>query len=249
MTNHATDASLNKTARIAGLMFLCTLIIPALNWIFILSKFIAAENPINTAHNILANEFQFRISIINELITSAVIVILALALYVILKEINKNFALLALFLKLIESILTAVIALGHFIALLILNGQASLTVFDPEQVQALAGLFLNAYISLTAIPGVFVGLNLMLFSYLLFKSKYVPRMLAAFGVLSYALVFVYDSLTILMPTYASIMIIQIICSAPICIFQLIIGIWLLFKGVKAQPQNNNVLESAGKRSF
>ncbi len=234
MTNHTADALQQKTARVAGFMFLGSLIIPTLNWIFILSKLISSENVINTGHNILANEFLFRIGIIIELITSSVIIVLALALYIILKSVNKHLALLALFLKLIEAILWAVIALGHFIALLILNGQASLTVFEPEKVQAIVGLFLNVYISVTAIPGVFVGLNLMIFSYLLFKSKYIPSILAAFGVFSYVLVFIYDSLTILSPNYTTIMMIQIICTAPIGFFQLITGSWLLIKGINVQ---------------
>jgi len=67
------------------------------------------------------------------------------ATYIILKPVNINLALLALFLKLTEAFLLAIIALGHFIALLILNGRATLTVFQPEQVQALVGSFINLY--------------------------------------------------------------------------------------------------------
>ncbi len=232
MTNYTADASLSRIARIAGLLFLFSLIVPSLNWIFVLSKFIVAENAIDTAHNILANEFLFRIGIINDLITPVVAVLLALALYIILKSVNKNLALLALLLKLTEAILWAVIALGNFIVLLILNGQASLTVFEPEQLQALVGLFLNARMSVSAIPMVFLGLNLMVFSYLLYKSKYVPRILAGFGILSYALIFIYALITILSPNYATIMIIQIICWIPSILFEIIIGLWLLIKGVK-----------------
>ncbi len=187
----------------------------------------------------MANQFLFRINIVNELITSVVIVVLAITLYAILKSVNKNLALLALFLKLIEAILWAVIALGHFIALLVLNGQASLTVFEPEQVQALVGLFLNVHISVTAIPGVFLGLNLMIFLYLLFKSKYVPNILAAFGVFSYALIFIYDLLFIFSPNYATILIIQIIGWGPSILFEIIIGFWLLIEGINVQSQDNS----------
>jgi hypothetical protein len=234
VTYRTENASLSKIAGIAGFMFLCGLLVPTLNWVFVLSKFPVAENVIATSRNIIENEFLFRINIINELITVIVIIVLASSLYIILKPVNKNLALLTLFLKLIEATLWAVLALGHFIALQILNGQTSLTVFNPEPVLALVGTFINVHISLTAVPGVFSGLNLMIFSYLLFKSKYVPSILAAFGILSYVLVFIYDSLIILSPGYASILIVQIICSSPICFFQLIIGIWLLFRGIKIQ---------------
>jgi hypothetical protein len=234
MTTKTTKNSQNNGAGIAGFMFLLSLLVPILNWIFVLSKFIVAENAIATSQNILSYEFLFRINITNELIVSAIAIALAVALYIILKSVNKIFALLALFLKLTEAILLAVIALGHYIALLALKGQPSLSEIEPEQLQAFIGLFLNLHIPVTAISGVFMGMNMLVFSCLLFKSKYIPGLLATFGILSYSLVFIYDFLIILLPGYASIMIIQIICSAPICFFQLIVGIWLLFRGIKSE---------------
>jgi Domain of unknown function (DUF4386) len=72
----------------------------------------------------------------------------------------------------------------------------------------------------------------MVLLFLLFKSKYVPGILSGFGVISYTLILIYAFLTILLPNLASILIIQIFCWAPSCIFELIIGLWLLIKGVK-----------------
>ena len=239
MTNHIADTSKREVARVAGFMFLFSLLVPVLNWIFVLSKFIVVENVIATANNIMANALLFRIGIANQLVTSVVVVVLALTLYKILKQVNKSLASLALYLKLVEASIVAVIALLNFIALQFLNGQAYLTVFEPEQVQALVGLFLNVHISVTAIPGVLLGLNMTIFSYLLFKSKYVPSILAAFGVLSYALVFIYDLSTILSPNYATILIIRIISTAPICLFVLMIGFWLIIKGVKGEETWGN----------
>ncbi|MDD5773065.1 MAG: DUF4386 domain-containing protein [bacterium] len=236
MTNHTADASLIKTARIAGIMFLLSLILPTLNWIFVLSKFIAAENAIATANNIMVNELLFRIGIINELIISVVAVVLATVLYIILKPVNKNLALLALFLKLTEAILMAVIALSSFISLLILKGQTSLKVFEPEQLQTLVGLLINERMTVSAVPMVFLGLNFMVFLYLLLKSKYVPGILAGFGILSYTLIFIYALITILSPKCAAVIIIQIICWAPSCFFELIIGLWFLIKGVNIQQE-------------
>jgi Domain of unknown function (DUF4386) len=115
---------------------------PMFNWTFVLSKFIVAGNEINTAHNILSNEFLFRTSIINDLLASIIAVLLGWTLFVILKTVNKNLALLGLILKLTEAILIAVIALGDYVVLQILKDQASLTVFEPVQIQVLAGLLL-----------------------------------------------------------------------------------------------------------
>lgn len=237
MPGHTEEASQRKAAKVAGLMFLFIVIGWTLNWTLVDSKLTVAGNVTATVNNIMANELLFRIGITNQLIFSISGVVLALALYIILKPVNKNLALLALFLKLMEAIIGAVIALCSFMALLILNGQASLTAFEQEYIQALVGLFLNGRISISAIPMVFLGLNLMVFFYILFKSKYVPRILAGFGILSYALIFMYALITILSPNYAAIMIIQIICWAPSVLFELIIGLWLLFKGVNVQQRD------------
>ncbi len=56
------------------------------------------------------------------------------------------------------------------------------------------------------------------------------------------LIFLYALITIFSPNYASVLIIQIICWAPSRIFELIIGLWLLVKGVKESEQ---VLPEAG----
>ena len=236
MPGHTEEASQSKAAKVAGLMFLFIVLGWTLNWTLIDSKLIVAENTTATVNNIMANELLFRIGIANQLIFSISGVVLALALYIILKSVNKNLALLALFLKLAEAILGAVIALGSFIALLILKGHA-LNAFEPGQIQALVGLFLNGRISISAIPMVFLGLNMMVFFYLLFKSKYVPGILAGFGILSYALIFIYALITILSPNYAAIMIIQIFCWAPSVLFELMIGLWLLIKGVNVERRD------------
>lgn len=234
MTNSITDTSQRKAARVAGFMFLFSLIVPFLNWTFVLSKLIVAENVIATAKNIMANEFQFRMGITIELIMSVGLIVLALALYIILKPVNRNLALLALFLKLAEAIIAAVIVLVSFIALQVLKGDAYLTVFTPEQLQVPVGLILNAHFAIYSIPMVFLGLDMIVFSYLFFKSKYIPRILAGFGILSFALIFIHALMYILAPKYATMPINQIVFWAPSGLFEIIIGIWLLSKGLKVQ---------------
>jgi hypothetical protein len=243
MTNYTNDRSQRKAARFAGFMFLFTFTGPLFYGAFLFPKLTVPENVITTANNVIANELLFRIGIINELICAVGAVVFAVTLYIILKSINKNLALFAFSLKMVEAGLLAVIALGHFIALLVLNGRTSLTVFEPDQVQALVGLLINLYFHLGAFTMVFHGLNSMIFLYLLFKSRYVPHHLAGFGTISYAFVFIYGLIAILEPDYATLLTIQIICLAPSVLAELILGSWLLIKGINIQPRNP-ALESA-----
>jgi hypothetical protein len=244
MTARIVDTSQRKAARVAGFMFLFSLIVPLLNWTFVLSKLIVAENVIATANNIMANELLFRIGITIELIMSVGLIVLALALYIILKPVNKNLALLALLLKLVEATIVVAIVLVSFITLQILNGEAYLTAFTLEQLQVPVGLILNSHTAIYSIPMVFLGLDMMVFSYLFFKSKYIPKILAGFGILSFALIFIHALMYIITPKYAAMLINQIIFYAPSGLFEIIIGIWLLVKGLKIQPQDVHASESA-----
>jgi hypothetical protein len=237
MTNPIVDTSQHKAARVAGFMFLFSLIVPLLNWTFVLSKLIVAEDAIATANNIMANELLFRTGLSIELIMSVGLIVLAWALYIILKPVNKNLALLALLLKLAETVLAAAIVLVSFIALLILNAEVS--VFTPEQLRAFVGLILNKHTSIYSIPMVFLGLDMVVFSYLFFKSKYIPRILAGFGILSFAFILIHSFIHIIAPQYATIQITEIIFYTPSCIFEIIIGIWLLSKGAKLPEREGN----------
>ena len=131
--------------------------------------------------------------------------------------------------------MTSDLILGHFIALLILNERASLTAFGPEQIQALIGSFINLYFYTGAVGLVFHGLNSMVFLYLFFKSKYVPGKLAGFGIVSYAIVFLYAAIMILAPDHATKITVQTICLAPSILLELLLGLWLLIKGLNVQP--------------
>ncbi|MCM1986892.1 DUF4386 domain-containing protein [Methanococcoides seepicolus] len=244
MTNSITDTSQRKAVRVAGFMFLFSLMVPFFNWTFVLSKLIVAENVMATANNIVANQLLFRIGMTIELIMSAGLIVLALALYIILKPVNKNLALLALLWKLVEATIAAAIVLVSFIALQFLNGDAYVTVFTPEQLQVLVGFLLNEHTALYSIPMVFLGLDMMVFSYLFFKSKYIPRILASFGILSFALIFIHALMYILAPEYATMPINQVLFWVPSGLFEIIIGLWLLFKGINVQQGDDYIEEAA-----
>jgi hypothetical protein len=240
MTNRTTDTSLRRAVKVAGFMFLFAFIVPTLNWAFVLSKFNVVNNALSTANNIMTNEFLFRMGLTIELIMSIGLIVLALALYTILEKVNKNLALLALSLKLVEATIAVVIVLVSIIALQILNGEAYLTMFTSEQLQLPAGLILNSHTALFSIPMIFLGLDMMIFSYLFFRSKYIPKMLAGFGILSFALIFIHALMYVLAPEYAMMPINQIIFWTPSGLFEIIIGIWLLVKGVKFQQMEKHI---------
>lgn len=228
-------ASLQTAARVAGFMFLFSLLVPALNFALILSPFAVAGDPIATARNIQADESLFRVGLTIELIMSVGLVVLAVALYQVLSSAGRALALLALVWKVTEAALAAVIVLVSFVALQVAGGASELTAVSPEQLLAPLGLLLNAHMALYSVPMVFLGLDLMLFFYLFYRSNYIPRWMAGLGILSYALICIHALATLLVPDLATMPAVQAVSFVPSCISELTVGLWLLVRGLKVQP--------------
>jgi hypothetical protein len=230
MTNNTVEATLQKAARVAGLAYVLIIVLAILKVNFLESKLIVFGNDAATTNNIMANELLFRIGVVSEIIMFVLVVILSLALYVILKTVSKNFALAALFFRFGEAIIGVVITvLSGLIPLLLLNSEA---VFETEQLQALVGLFLNLRTAGLDIVLIFVGLGGIVFCYLFFTSKYVPRILAAWGIFTYLSMLILSLVSILFPNHP--VMIETVLYTLGGFFELIFGFWLLFKGVKVQ---------------
>lgn len=229
----------NKNAvRIAGVGYLLTLIVPTLSAIFIYFKLIVPGNAALTTANILANESLFRVGIASDLIMSFNLIILSMALFTILKTVNKNLALFAALWKLAEGILVGVVTFSGIVSLLLINGKVHSSVLGTEQLHAIAGLILDSRLALFSIIIGFGGIGSTLFCYLFLKSKYIPGLLAAFGVLSYSLHIIHFFVFLLFPNYEVIS--QAICIPPSILFEIAIGLWLLVKGVNIQQTNYTI---------
>ena len=197
MTNRAADQ--RKAARVAGFLYLIIIITSLLSVFLVESKLVVPEDAAATFNNIMANELLFRIGAAYDLIMYASVVVLSVALYVILKTVNKNLALFGLSLRLGEAILGCLTALSSFIILLLINGKDFSLVFETEQLHVLVGLFLEVNYAVTSIVFIFLSLGSLVFCYLFFQSNYIPRILAAFGIFSFLLTIIGTFINILSP--------------------------------------------------
>jgi len=240
MTKLTADKSLQKAARVAGLAYLLIIVTSILAMVFGSFKLIVEGNDAATFNNFMANELLFRFTTAYELIMYASVVILSIALYAILKTVNKNLALFALCCRLIEAIMGCLAVLSSLVVLQLLNDGKYSAVFNAEQLQALVGLNLDVQSAARSILIVFIGLGTIVFCYLFFKSKYIPRILAVFGIFSFSLM-LYPLVAILFPIPVEL---QIVFHVPGTLFEVIIGLWLLIKGVNVEQWEKRALESA-----
>jgi len=184
MTISGSDESQRTAARVAGLAYLISFAIVVFVQFGIHDRLIVEGNPAETARSIMAHERLFRISIACDLIYCVAVVVQLTALYVILKPINRGLALLAAFGRLLYALMWVLMTLNLFNALRLLSGADYLRVFEAERQQTLTRLYLSARFDEYYVGLLFWGLAATVCSYLWIKSNYIPRALAAFGVIS-----------------------------------------------------------------
>jgi hypothetical protein len=219
-------------SRIAGLVFVTLILLFMLSNTYVTTNILVDGNDAATVENIVNNEVRFRISLACEIAMYVFTVLLAYVLYVILKPVNKNLALLAMLWRIGEAIIGSVVALlAGLIPLLLLNGKGSL---DPDHVQGLVGLFMQVRGPGMNIYMIFLGLGSSLFFYLFFISKYIPRILSLWGMIAY-----FSGMMIAFATMLSLdppELIRMVSYKSVTIFEIVIGLWLLIMGVNIKKK-------------
>ena len=169
--------SINKTARMAGFLYLLYMVTTIAADVFGRSKLIVFGDAAATARNIMASEWQFRTGITGDLVSAVFFLLAAWALYALLKPVNKDLALSFVLLNLGGVAVYSINLLNQFAAVLLLSGADYLKVFQADQLQALAMFFLNLHHNGYWIAQIFFGAWLFPLGYLVFKSGFIPRIL------------------------------------------------------------------------
>ena len=224
------DETQRKAARAVGFTYLFALVTGVFAEFYAREKLIVYDNAAQTAQNILAHEGLFRLGVVANLTTFAADIVLITALYVVLRPVAANLALAAAFWRLLETASLSISALNDFDVLRLLSGAHYLEPLEAPRLHALARLSVGAHGAAYQLGLFFFGFGSTVFCYLWFRSGYIPRALAAFGMFASALVGICAYLLILFPRLAEIAIPS--CYAPIFFFELTMGLWLLLKGVR-----------------
>jgi len=240
MINSTVDKSQRKAAKVAGLAYLLTFATVVYVNFGIHARLIAADNA-ETARNILAHERLFRIGIAGDLIYCAGVVVLLTALYVILKPVSRGLALLAALWRLVWVLMWLQMTLNLFDALRLLRGADYLRAFEAERLQALAKLYLSTSFDYYYVALLFGALASTVCGYLWFKSRYIPRALAAFGVISSAFCVACTLVFYIFPNFDKIVNLSWF-DMPMGIFDIALSFWLLFKrlGQPGIPESNKI---------
>jgi hypothetical protein len=226
------DNSQRTAAKVAGWSGLLTFAIVVFGNYVLLNPLYVPGNAAQTAQNILAHQTQFRITVVCFLTYSLGVVVLLSSLYVILKPINPGLALAAALFRLVFALLWLLSPLNLLGALRLLSNASYLQAFEPDRLQALARLHLGAGFDDYYVGLPFFGLAATVCAWLWLKSNYIPRGLSIFGVIASAWCVLCAFIFLIFPHFNKI-VNDYIFDSPMALFELIVSLWLLFKGLKS----------------
>ncbi|MFX1482169.1 MAG: DUF4386 domain-containing protein [Promethearchaeota archaeon] len=189
----------------------------------------------NLSNNILL----IHTSIVVQLITCLGIAMMTVLLYVVLEKENKPMALLALSFWLINVVFLAISSIGAY-ALVPLNVEYVLAgTPDPSYLLTLGSLLLGLKEYSFTLHMLFFAMGGILWYYLFYKSKKIPKYLALWGLIFIALMPIDLTLALFGFGFDSIWrMIAFLPYIPYIPFEGVMGIWFIVKGLDDTDSND-----------
>jgi len=233
-----TDAIQQRWARLVGFSYVFALV-PSIFAEFYVSGRLISGDAVATAQNIFAHERLFRLGVASNLLVFVTDVLLITSLYVVLERVNRRLALLAILFRLMETTILVVAVLNDFYMLRLLSGASYLSRLDSAAIASLARVSVGAHNSAYGVALILFGFGSTIFCYLWLKSGYIPRPLAAFGVIASIWIGLCSFSFVVFPELNRVIGVGYY-GGPIFLFELTVGLWLLLRGIKDESPKSSL---------
>ena len=221
----------DKAARVAGAVYLSMVFTAPFSLIYVPNKLIVRGDATATAANVVAHDTLFRLSILGDLVGQVIFICLAIALYRLLSNVNRSWALLMVGFVLVSAAVGFLNTLNNIAALILFRGAEFLNVFDTAQRNALGMLFSRLHSHGIFIDEIFWGLWLFPFGLLVFRSGFLPRFIGVWLMIN---CFGYVALSVITLFFQSYYNAAFGFLQPVLFGELAVMLWLLIKGAKVQ---------------
>jgi hypothetical protein len=178
---------------------------------------------------IITNPVSFRLGLVVAFISAFLFLLTAWGLYIILRPVNKDLALLFLLLNTVGVAIQCASMLPLVSAMLLGNGVSNMQAYSAEQLEGLVNLSINVYKTGFVTAQLFFGTWLFPLGYLVYKSEFLPRFLGVLLILDGIAIVIWFLQALLLPDYPAISVPGLAVSF---IAEVGLGLWLLFKGVE-----------------
>ena len=238
-------SSPKRLARIAGLLYLIVGIFGGFAIAYVTAKVYIPGDAATTAGNVLANAGLVRIGVIADLLQATVFVFLAMTLYVLLKDVNKNAARAMVILVAIATTIMCLNNVFQFAAVLVATDGSYVAAFGTAGANALVMLLLDMHHYGFLIAQIFFGLWLVPLGYLAYMSRMFPKVLGVVLIVG-GVAYLVDMLAAFLVPDVGTQIHGFLAIPPTIAEIWMLG-YLLVKGVKVPAQGTPIVR-AGKTS-
>ena len=223
-TRQAPMDSMRKTALVAGVLYLITFIAGIPPAAFLLGPVLSDPNYIVSA----GADSQVLLGAFLDLVNALACIGTAVALYSVVKRQHEGFALGFVTTRMFEA---AIIVIGVLSLIAVVTLRQAGAVGTDETALVAVGRALVAVRDGAHLfgPGVIPGLNALLLGYLMYRSRLVPRVIPAMGLIGAPLFLIGVSGLILGFT-EQFPVLYGIAVIPIALWELSLGLWLVFRG-------------------
>jgi hypothetical protein len=177
VTERDSEISPRVKARIAGVLYLIIIVGGIFAQIGVRGRLVVSGDAAATAQNIVAHELLYRLGFAVEVFYLLCNVPINLLLYDLFKVVNKKLAVLMVFFAAVGTAVEGVSLLAHYAPLVFLGKGAYLTAFTTAQLQAAAYASLEMFDYGFMIALAFFGFFCITLAYLIFRSKFFPRVI------------------------------------------------------------------------
>jgi hypothetical protein len=233
--DHSNGVYINKLARIGGVCYLVIIITGICSELLARKGIIVPGDAATTASRLAASPHLWRVGIALDLLMHVCDIPLMVILYILLRPVNKDLALMELLFKLVQSAVLVAIKLNLFTPLFLSGDAQYLDVFTLEQRHALSYISILSDEQGFALGLIFFGFGSLILGYLVYKSAYLPRFIGILMAIAGFCYLVNSFALILTPTTSAKLFPSILL--PSFIAEVILCFRLLFKGVDVQKWN------------
>jgi len=177
---------------------------------------------------ITTNVGSFRLALVVALISAFLFLMAAWGLYVLLRPVNEQLALLFLLLNAVGVAIQCASMFPLISALLLGDSVSRMQAYSAAQLEGLAYLSIGLYKTGFVTAQLFFGTWLFPLGYLVYKSKFLPKFLGVILMLDGIGILVWFLQALLLPAYPAI---SYPAFALSFVAEVGLGLWLLVKGV------------------
>ena len=226
----------SRLARMTGILYFLVILTGVSSEILVHNFFVPGDIAA-TVNRIMAHEAIFRLAFVISLTRYAILILLVLALYKLLRSVDKDLALVMVAFALVGISIGMVSLLFQFAAPLMLNRSGYSTLFTTDQWHAQVQFFINMQVQGDRASQL-LSVWLLPLGFLICRSGFLPKIfgilmvIAGLGYLADFLIF------FLLPN------LDLDVAALAFLAELSFPFWLLIKGVNVEQWKSRALEAA-----